>query len=323
MHELKENIEIIICTEGGYLESMSKLLVTSLRGFGGPFSDIPIFSYQPRKNNKISKKTIAFFEKNQVEYINNNLNKRFAYYPLINKPLACAHREYNTNADILIFLDSDIFFLNEPTELIDFHEADVILRPVDVKNIGTESLEDENSSYWNELYQLLNVNVRRKVTTTVDNKDILEYYNSGHIVTKTRNKLFNSWKENILKAMDAGINPQTGLFYLEQSVFAATISQMELNVKYLNNNYNFPIHLLNRMENRNYYLSNFDKIVSLHYHKIFNNRKGINPIKEQLANSENGREINKLLYDFEIIRKTNFPQILYKKLKNRIKALMQ
>jgi hypothetical protein len=323
MHELKDKIEIIICTEGGYLESMSELLVTTLRGFGGSFSDIPIFSYQPRKRYKITKKTIAFFEENQVEYIDINLNKKYDYYPLVNKPLSCAHREYNTNADILMFLDSDIFFLNEPTEFIDFHDADVILRPVDVKNIGTESLEDENSIYWNELYKLLKVNVRRKVTTTVDNKDILEYYNSGHIVTKTNNKLFNSWKENFLKAMEAGIKPHSGLFYLEQSVFAATISQMELNVKHLNKNYNFPIHLLNRMGNRNYYISNFDKLVSLHYHKIFNNRKGVNPIKELLANSENGREINKLLYDFDIIRKKNISQILFKKLKNRINALMQ
>lgn len=47
---MKNKIEIVICTEGNdYLEPMSKLLVASLREFGGEFKDIPIFSYQPRK----------------------------------------------------------------------------------------------------------------------------------------------------------------------------------------------------------------------------------------------------------------------------------
>ena len=46
--------EIIICTEEGYLESLSKCLVTSIREFGGKYKDIPIISYQPRKDFKIS-----------------------------------------------------------------------------------------------------------------------------------------------------------------------------------------------------------------------------------------------------------------------------
>jgi len=86
---------------------MSKLLIYTLREFGGKLRDLPIFSYQPRKKYKISKETIAFFEKNQVEYIDLDLNKKYDYYPLANKPLSCAHREMNTNRDILIFLDSD------------------------------------------------------------------------------------------------------------------------------------------------------------------------------------------------------------------------
>ena len=57
----KNKIEIVICTEKGYLESMSKLLVASLREFGGEFKDVPIFSYQPRKEFQI------FLEKNNIQ----------------------------------------------------------------------------------------------------------------------------------------------------------------------------------------------------------------------------------------------------------------
>ncbi len=316
-------IEIIICTERGYLEPMSKLLIYTLREFGGNLRDTPIYSYQPRKKHKISKETIAFFEKYQVEYIDINLNNKYHYYPLANKPLSCAHREMNTNGDILIFLDSDIFFLNEPTEFDDFNHSDVILRPVHKKYIGTENTGDKNADYWNELYNLLNVNIRRKIKTTVDNKDILEYYNSGHVATMAKNNLFNYWKENFMKVMEAGIKPTKQLFFVEQSVFAATVSQMELVVKQFSKNYNCPLHLQDQVKNGEYYITDFDKLISIHYHDIFKNRKGVNPIKEQLSKSENGRKVNILLSDFNIIQKENLSQIAIRNLKNKIGDIQQ
>ena len=77
-----KNAEIIICTEKGILESKSKLLVYSIRKFGGRFKDIPIFSYQPRKDFKISNDTISFFKKNNVEIIDLDLNKEYKNYSL-------------------------------------------------------------------------------------------------------------------------------------------------------------------------------------------------------------------------------------------------
>jgi hypothetical protein len=293
-------IEIIICTEKGYLESMSKLLISSLREFGGRFQDVPIYSYQPRKKFKISSDTISFFKKNNVENVDIELNHKFQQYPLANKPLACAHREMHTDADILVFLDTDMFFFNEPTEFIEFENADVILRPVDVKNIGTQNSKDENAFYWNKLYNLLNVKSHRNIKTTVTNEDIYEYYNSGCIVTLTKNNLFNTWRENFLKIMDAEIRPDLGLFFVEQSALSATISQMELVVKHFSKEYNYPIHLEHIMKNKEYVVRNFDSLVCIHYHKIFQNEKKVNPIEKQLK-TEKGEKINRLINDFNIL----------------------
>ncbi|MDX1641636.1 MAG: hypothetical protein R3220_08050, partial [Balneolaceae bacterium] len=204
---------------------MSKLLVWSIRNFGGSFKDVPIYSYQPRKDFKISKKTAQFFEKNEVEIVDEVLNKDFANYPLANKPLAASHRESHTKSDNLIFLDSDIFFLNEPVELVEFEGKDVIVRPVSYKNIGSHDFDDENALYWQQLYDLLGVEARRKIRSSGDEKEILEYYNSGHIVTKTSNNLFNRWNENFKKVMQHNLMPGGDLFYVEQSVFSATVSQ--------------------------------------------------------------------------------------------------
>ena len=297
---VNNKIEIVICTERGYLESMSKLLISSLREFGGKFRDVPIFSYQPRKELEISSETIAFFEKNNVEYIDLELNKDFCDYPLANKPLVCAHRETNTSAEILIFLDSDVFFLHEPKEFTNLGNADVILRPVDIENIGAKNSQDNNAGYWDSLYKLLNVKTRRKVSTTVTNESIWEYYNSGHIVTFTKNNLFKTWKENFIKVMDAGITPNDGLTFVEQSVFSATVSQMELKVKPFSKQYNYPIHIENQIINSDYIVSSFDSLVSIHHHNVFKKENLGDAIRKKLIQTESGIRINELIKEFNL-----------------------
>jgi hypothetical protein len=298
---LKDKIEIVICTEKGYLESMSKLFIASLREFGGEFKDISIFSYQPRKEFKISQETIAFFEENNVEYVDLELNKEFCHYPFANKILASAHREKHTSAEILIFLDSDVFFFNEPKTFANFGKADVILRPVDIKNIGAENSDDKNAVYWERLYNLLGVKTRRKVSTTVTNVNIWEYYQGGHIATLTKNNLFRTWHENFIKVMAAEIIPDQGISFIEQSVLAATVSQMELNVKNFAKEYNYPLHMENEIKNSNYIVDDFNSLVSVHYHDIFRSEMA-NSIIEKINQTAKGRRLNDLINQFNLIQ---------------------
>jgi len=319
-------IEIIICTEKGYLESMSKLLISSLREFGGNLKDVPIISYQPRKMFKISNETITFFKKNNVEHVDIELNTNYCYYPFANKPLACAHREMNTNADILIFLDSDVFFLNEPSEFLDLGNEDVILRPVDTKNIGAKNSEDQNAIYWNNLYELLGVKGPKNTITTGANENIWEYYNTGHIVTLKKNSLFKTWSENFLKVMDAGIRPDLGLYFVEQSVFSATVSQMELKVKHFSREYNYPIHLEHSFTNQKYLANCLKDLVSIHYHKIFTNKTAAKCLRKQFLKTGKGRKLNKLISDFNILQQleqNNWVSIIQSRLIKKFNKILK
>jgi len=309
--EAMSNIEIIICTEQGYLESLSKLLVDSLRSFGGAFKDIPIYSYQPRKHFKISSETIKWFEEHQVEYIDTPLNKKWTHYPLANKPLACAYHEERSNSKRLIFLDSDIFFLGEP-KLFDLSDDyDASLRPLDLCKIsGATDFNHPNGNYWQQLYALLKVNSDRRVTSTVDDKDILEYYNSGHVVIQKKNELFQHWLENFHKVMEAKLTLPNGHFYVEQSVLSATISQLDLNILESPKNYNFPIHLVDQMVNENYKLDSAQELISVHYHKLFQNSAASNPMKEFILGHHNGAYINEGLMKYNVLQ-SNIPQNNY------------
>jgi len=63
--------------------------VQSLKAFGGKYSDLPVYSYQPRRDNTIAKETFDFLKAHNVVHNTIELNSKHKEYPLANKPLAC------------------------------------------------------------------------------------------------------------------------------------------------------------------------------------------------------------------------------------------
>lgn len=297
------SVEIIICTEKGRLESEAMLLIASLREFGGCLSNTPIYSYQPRKQFKISPSTAAFFSEHNVVHFDIPLNVEYEHYPLANKPLACAHREQHSNADFLIFLDSDVFFYNEPSALTDLNGSDVKLRPVDFKGVGSNMSGDENEEYWKDLYHTLGVTVKRTVESTVTGEKILEYYNSGHIVTKREIGLFTRWLKNFRRVMDCGLSPRgENLYFVEQTVFAATVSQMMLKVAEFEKEYNFPAFCAEgEIVKDRWKVDDFEQLVSLHYHRLFDREDGVHPLKHHFR-TEKSLVLDRLLSENGVLR---------------------
>ena len=296
-------IEIIICTEQGYLQAQSKLLVFSIRQFGGVLSTADIYSYSPRENKRPSKSTLRFFEKHNVQHIDTVLNKRYPDYPLANKPAVCAHREKASSADVLIFLDSDSFFLRSPDFIETLQPGEVFMRPVDKRNIGSDKqFSSPNGQYWSTLYTEFGVSDYRTVQTTVDNQEILEYYNSGVVITSPSAGLFQRWQRSFEIVMERGLQPDHGFFYTEQSVLSATISAMKLAVKPIPNEFNYPVHLINEITDPQYRIDRFSDIGHAHYHKLFRKTEGINPLHKELSDFQSGRMINEKLIEFRVVK---------------------
>lgn len=291
------DLEIILCTEAGPLENMSMLLISSIRLLGGEFENVPIYSYQPRLNKGISNSTRDFFEKNGVTLIDEPLNTLYTEYPLANKPLACAHREEYSNADYLLFLDNDTFFCGFPHLLVDGlkNGADVALGPVDFNNVGTDMLFSAGEgAYWKSLYRLLRAKPRKNITTRIHKEKILEYYNSGFIYVKREVGLFKKWLENFNRVMDKGLEPSKGLFFVEQSCLSATVAQINLGVHELDRSYNYPVSAMSRRW-KGYYPFTLRNVKHTHYHKLFRNSGGLNPIEKKLRKTVNGEQLNKLI----------------------------
>lgn len=268
---LSSTIEIVICTEKGPLERMAKILIRSIRALEGPYANLPIYSYQPRASKEVGKDTLAFFKEFKVIYINEPLNINYPDYPLANKPLACAHREKNSNSDIIVFIDTDSFFLKSPNSFDLPDSVDIAVRPVDLASnqVPTDlSMEAGDFYYWSELYKLLGVKRRKQVRTSIDRQAILEYYNSGLLIAKRKKGVYSQWLKNFEVVMSKGLQPDLGPFFIEQTVLSATIAQLDLRVQMLDYNYNFPVGYYSKKW-KGLYPIFFKGKVHLHYHKLF------------------------------------------------------
>ncbi|MEQ6120043.1 hypothetical protein [Reichenbachiella sp. MALMAid0571] len=274
---------------------MSKILISSIRQFGGAVKDCPIYSFQPRKSKKVSKETLLFFEKHHVDFIDIELNKNYGFYPLANKPLICAWAEQNIDTEILTFLDSDVVLFNQPDELFNLSEYDVRLRPVDIKGSGSDGNTDVNSAYWNRLYKCLGVSSRNYITTTVDSQHILAYWNAGHIVSKRSTHLYSQWKQNFEMLMSEKLIPKSGLFFMDQISLAATTSALNLNVSEFGNNYNYPIHLHHKLVQTSHSAAKIEDVISIHYHDLFSESHIPDHIEKYLKTNEKGKWLLEML----------------------------
>jgi hypothetical protein len=265
-------IAFIICTEGGVLEQESLLMVESFRKYAGSFNDAPLYSFQVRDKSGVSSETVNALKDLKVEHNKIVLNTKYPDYPLANKPLLCAYAEQTIEADILVFLDSDLVFFNEPQEFLLPPEYDVGIRPEHHKMIGSEGTSDPNEEYWMYLYEIAGVkNLDRYVTTTVDQCKIRAFWNSGVVAVRRSAGIFTAWKQTIEKLLEEGTSINLKNFYYEQSALSATICAKTSNIWQFSPGYNYPIHSHNKMPDSER-LNSFEQITCIHDH-LFRPRK--------------------------------------------------
>jgi hypothetical protein len=267
------SIAFIMCTEGGgQLEKESLLMVESFRRFTGSLKDAPIYSFQVREKWDVSPETVSKLGALGVKHQKVVLNTRYPNYPLANKPLLCAYAEQTIEADILVFLDSDLVFFSEPKEFCLPPEYDVGIRPEHHKMIGSEGTSDPNEEYWMRLYQIAGVkNSDRFVTTTVDQKKIRAFWNSGVVAVRRKLGIFTAWKQTIEQLLEEGTSITKENWYYEQSALSATICAITDNIFHFSPGYNYPVHSHNVMPEAER-LSRFENMVCIHDH-LFRPRK--------------------------------------------------
>jgi hypothetical protein len=266
MQDMAEPLVFVICTEPA-IEAQSRLLVRSIRRFGGCYAQAPILSYAPRPGLDVSAECRRELEGLGVVMVPDRVNRQWPNYPFANKPLAAAHAEKLSDSDTLVFLDSDKVVLDEPTKLGLPPDGEIAVRAAFHRNIGLIDGEGPQAPFWNELYRSLGCRPRRTIRTTCDLKVVSEYFNSGMVAVRRERGLFEAWRHAFEIAMAAPPASKDDAYYVEQAALAAMVTWKVRRPYILPARYNLPVHWPCLQRER--VIGNLPNAVSFHYADAF------------------------------------------------------
>ena len=234
-------LAFIACLEQGRLEDQTKLLCRSIRRFAGGFRDAPIHTFQPRPGPDLSPHTLEVLNTLGVIHHTEPVNLAYANYGYGNKIFVCAHAEALVAAEVLVFLDSDTLFTNEPTDLDLPPQYDAALRPAYSRALNSTGPGHPIDPYWMRLYQLCGLEKEPYVENELGGW-VRAYFSAGLIAVRRSAGLFGQWKADFLRLVEAGHMPEaSGLTRMDEIALVATMVRAFDRVRLLDGRYNYLI----------------------------------------------------------------------------------
>ena len=184
-------------------------------------------------------------------------------FPFANKVFIAAEAELLADealAPQLVWMDTDTLVIKEPQALILKEGVKIAIPPVHIQNISSR-MDQAADAYWQLIYSQCHVSKSHvfQMTTVVDKVQIRPHFNAGLISVNPQAGILRRWRDNFAALYQ---DPRMLEFYqldnrykvyLHQAVLAATILNIckRGEIKLLPNEYNFPLHLISRMDEQN------------------------------------------------------------------------
>ena len=144
-----------------------------------------------------------------VEYIDEPLNTTCLDYAPANRVFAGGYAEKHVGTDLVIVMDSDTVWLDEPEFPSD---ADAAARPVDSKGSATRGPGDRFEAYWETMATMCGVSLDRLpfVRSTIRNERIRVSYNAGLTVVRRQKGILARCAALFAESVTAGMRPYRG-----------------------------------------------------------------------------------------------------------------
>jgi hypothetical protein len=175
-----------------------KVMVESLRTFGGKYKNAPVWIYTTNELMASESEALAKFASLNVEFRASQAPQDATWFFLARKVFAAAQAESDTEgkAAILARLDTDTIFIQEPDEYILPESKSLGYRPVFHRNINplySEPLDE----YWARAYQIMDINESTAfpMVTPADGDTIRPYFQAGCIVVRPKQGILRKWAE--------------------------------------------------------------------------------------------------------------------------------
>ncbi|MBN1426096.1 hypothetical protein JXA88_16220 [Candidatus Fermentibacteria bacterium] len=175
-----------------------RLMVESLRAFGGKLHQAPVRVYLPPTLIPLDGKAEKSFRELSVDFRVSQAPDDALRFPFSRKVFAAAQAEGEAegHATTLVYLDEDTIILDEPTGF-ELTSGTLAYRPVMHQNIGSvyDAPLDE---FWERVYEKLEVPPRAvfPMPTVADGKVLRPYFNAGLLVVNPEAGLLRQWAKD-------------------------------------------------------------------------------------------------------------------------------
>jgi len=234
-------------------ERCARLVIESLRSFGGQLSHCPVWAFL----SDSARLSHALPGLEGVERIPLPINEAYRHYPFAEKVAACALAEEMAGPNVrsLVWLSLDCLIVNPPV-LFDLGPSfDAAFRPVHHRNIGSLAHEPPDE-FWQGVYRALEVSeMPYTVESFVDGQTLRPYFNTHCFAFNPAMGLGRAWWEYFMtmvsnQEFQAGpCRDELHQIFLHQAILSTLVPKMLKweRVRRLPPEYNYPLNLLNEM----------------------------------------------------------------------------
>ncbi len=247
---------IMVRTEAG--ERLARLVVESLRAFGGPLRDSPVWAFVS-DSERVSH---ALPDIVGLHSFPLTLEEGFPPYPFAEKVWAFAQAEEMAGPEIrsLVWLSLDCLVVNSPRLFdlgpsADIAPADAAFRPVHHRNIGSLAREPLDA-FWQGIYHALGIDdMPYTIESFVDRQTLRPYFNTHCFALNPALGVGHAWWVCFRK-MVADRAFQTGpcrdaahQIFMHQAILSTLIAKLLSweRVRMLPAEYNYPLNLLSEI----------------------------------------------------------------------------
>lgn len=242
---------ILFHSEAG--ERLARIVIESLRAFGGPLSDCPVWAFLPDPGRVPH----ALPGLEGVHRFPLAVEEGCPPYPFAEKVYACARAEEMAGPEVrsLVWLSLDCLVINPPLLFDLGSSADAAFRPVHHRNVGSLAHEPPDG-FWQGVYRALEIDdMPYTVESFADGQTLRPYFNTHCFAFNPAVGLGRAWWQHF-KAMVTDETFQAGpcsdelhQIFLHQAILSTLVPKLLAweRVRLLPPEYNYPLNLLDEM----------------------------------------------------------------------------
>lgn len=171
----------------------ARLLIDSIRSFGGALRHCPIWLFESDSENA----SCTGLKGNGVQVFKLKPRQGAKPYWFANKVLACTRAEEMAASctESLVWMSSDCLIVQPPLLLDLGASFDAAVRPVHIQNVGLGTGEPLNP-FWKGVYAAVGMeDIHSTVESFVDGQILRSYFNSHALAVRPSRGLFRRWLE--------------------------------------------------------------------------------------------------------------------------------